>query len=93
MSQPDQQSRTQFFVWIGLGAMLFTALIEMAHFAQAYPHRSLIWLCMALPVGTSLLFFVKAVRTPSEINNQTSMISSAIAALYFTVPFLHLLSR
>jgi FtsH-binding integral membrane protein len=91
--QPAQQSRKDVFRWISLGAILFAALISMARFAQAYHHRSLTWLCMALLTGASIIFFVKAVRTPTEINKQASMLSSLSAMLYSAVPFLHLLGR
>ena len=91
--QPDQQSRTDVFRWITLGVTLFAALIGMARFAQAYHHSSLTWLCMALLTVASIIFFLKAIRTPTEINKQASMLSSVSAMLYSTVPFLHLLGR
>jgi hypothetical protein len=91
--QPDQQSRNDIFLWISLGAILFAALISMARFAQAYHHRSLTWSCMALLTGASIIFFVKAVRTPTDINKRASMLSSLGAMIYSAVPFLHLLGR
>jgi FtsH-binding integral membrane protein len=91
--QPAQQSRRDVFLWISLGAILFAALISMARFAQAYHHRSLTWLCMALLTGASISFFVKAIRIPTDINKQASMISSLSAMIYSAMPFLHLLGR
>jgi hypothetical protein len=91
--QPDLQTRKDVFQWISLGAILFTALISMASFAQAYHHRSLTWICMARLSGASIFFFIKAIRTPTEINKQASTLSSVSAVLYSTVPFLHLLGR
>ena len=88
--RPGQQSRRDVFQWISLGAILFSALISMARFAQAYHHRSLTWLCMVLLTGASIIFFVNAIRTPTEINKQASMICSVSAMMYSVVPFLHL---
>jgi hypothetical protein len=89
--RPDQQSTRDVFLWISLGGMLFTALLSMARFAQAYPHRSLTWLCMVLLTGASIIFFVNAIRNPTDINKQASMICSLSTMIYSTVPFLPLL--
>ena len=79
-----------FSCGLALAPILFAALISMARFAQAYHHRPFTWLCMALLTGASIIFFLKAIRTPTDINKRASMLSSLSAMIYSAMPFLHL---
>ncbi len=91
LRRPGHQRLREGLQWFTVVILLATAALNMVHLAKAAPHILSLWLLMALFAVAPIIFFVRAVRNPTDHNKQTSCLVSVCTVIFAGMPFAHIL--
>ena len=90
LRQPEHRRLRENLQWFTVVILLATAALNMVHLAKAAPHLLSLWLVMALFAVVPIIFFVRAVRSPTEHNKQMSCMTSVCTTIFAGMPFAHI---
>jgi len=91
LRQPEHRRLRENLQWFGVVILFALAALNMVRLAKAAPHILSLWLVMAGFAVAPIIFFVRAMRNPSEHNKQMSAMVSVCTMLFAGMPFAHIL--
>jgi hypothetical protein len=91
LRQPEHRKLREACQWGAVGILLAVAMMNMVRLARVAPHVLSLWLAMAMFAVAPVVFFVRAVRNPTDTNKQMSAMVSVCTMIFAGMPFAYIL--